>query len=146
MPSTTGRRRPGNCFNKPGFQDIVPYHRVGYSRTVMGRRVSGNGMREEDTPNPQTAHYSTIRWSLWALLAYCMIAVSLTGPALLGQGSIIPEGYLDRDILYKELTEAKLRPFQDATPIVLELGRARAVASGLSHRRIDTWNPWSGAG
>jgi hypothetical protein len=86
------------------------------------------------------------RWSLWALLAYCMIAVSLTCPALLGQGSITPEGYLDKDLLYGELTEAKLRPFQDATPIVLELGRARAVASGLSQRRIDTWNPWSGAG
>jgi hypothetical protein len=109
--------------------------------------MSGNGMsREEDTPNPQTTHYSAIRWSLWALVTYCMIAVSLTCPALLGQGSITPEGYLDKDLLYKELTEAKLRPFQDATPIVLELGRARAVASGLSQRRIDTWNPWSGAG
>jgi hypothetical protein len=86
------------------------------------------------------------RWFLLALLAYCMIAVSLTGPALLGQGSITPEGFLDKDLLYKELTEAKLRPFDDRTPIVLELGRERAVASGLSQRRIDTWNPWSGAG
>src|SRR6516162_10665001 len=86
------------------------------------------------------------RWFLLALLAYCMIAVSLTGPALLGQGTITPEGLLDGDLLYKELTGAKLRPFDDPTPIVLELGRERAVASGLSQRRIDTWNPWSGAG
>ena len=86
------------------------------------------------------------RWFLLALLAYCMIAVSLTGPALLGEGSITPEGLLDRDLLYKKSTEAKLRPFEDETPIVLDLGRERAVASGLPQRRIDTWNPWSGAG
>jgi len=86
------------------------------------------------------------RWFLLALLAYCMIAVSLTGPALFGQGSIIPEGFLDKDLLYKDLTEAKLRPFEDSTPIVLELGRERAVASGLWQQRIDTWNPWSAAG
>ena len=86
------------------------------------------------------------RWLLLALLAYCMIAVSLTGPALLGEGSITPEGLLDRDLLYKKSTEAKLRPFEDETPIVLDLGRERAIASGLPQRRIDTWNPWSGAG
>ena len=86
------------------------------------------------------------RWFFLALLAYCIIVVSLTGRALLGEGSIIPEWLLDRDPLYKESTEAKLRPFEDETPVVLDLGRERAVASGLSQRRIDTWNPWSGAG
>src|SRR4051794_15122234 len=112
-----------------------------------GLSWAGNGMiGEEGTPNPRTMNYSTVRWSLWALFAYCIIAVSLTYPALLGQGSITPEGYLDKDLLYKRSTEAKLRPFEDPTPIVLELGRARAIASGLWHGRIDTWNPWSGAG
>lgn len=53
------------------------------------------------------------RWFLLALLAYCIIVVSLTGRALLGEGSIIPEWLLDRDPLYKESTEAKLRPFED---------------------------------
>lgn len=95
---------------------------------------------------PDGTHLMLTRWFLLALLAYCVIAISLTGPALLGHGSITPEGFLDRDLLYKKSTEAKSRPFEDPTPITLDLGRERAVASGLSRGRIDTWNPWSGAG
>jgi len=87
-----------------------------------------------------------LRWFFVALLTYCAIAVSLTGPALVGLGSITPEGFLDKDFLYKLPTEAALRPFSDPTAIALELGRDRAVASGLKQGRIDTWNPWSAAG
>ena len=87
------------------------------------------------------------RWFLLALLAYCAIAVSLTGPALLGQGSLIPEGFLDKDLLYRHSTErAKLRPFEDPWPVTGELGRERVVAAGLGQGRIDTWNPWIGSG
>ena len=86
------------------------------------------------------------RWLLLALLAYTTISILLTGPALFGQGSLVPEGLLDRDQLFMQSSQAGLRPFGDGSPMVLELGRERAVASGLQHGRIATWNPWSGAG
>ena len=89
---------------------------------------------------------SRTQWLLLALLVYSAMAVSLTAPALVGHGSLIPERFLDQDPLYGPPGRAELRPFGDSTPIVLELGRDRAVASGLREGRLDTWNPWSAAG
>ena len=37
---------------------------------------------------------------LFAAIAYSAIAFSLTGPALFGDGSLMPEAFLDADLLY----------------------------------------------
>lgn len=98
-------------------------------------------------PEPLSYGNMRIPWLLGALFAYCLIAVSLTGPALLGHGSLTPEGFLDRDKLYEQPAgRAALRPFEDPTPVVIEFGRERAVALGAAKGRLDSWNPWSGAG
>ena len=87
------------------------------------------------------------RWLLVSFLVYCAIASLLTGRALIGQSSLIPEAFIDADLLYEQSTgRAKLLPFDDPTPIVTELGRERAVGSGFQHGRLATWNPWSGGG
>ena len=86
-------------------------------------------------------------WVLLAVLIYALIALSLTGPALTGERSLLPEGFLDKDLLYARPDErAVVRPFEDSWPVVSELGRERAVAAGLHEGRFDTWNPWAGAG
>ena len=88
-----------------------------------------------------------LRWFLLALLVYSGIAISLAGPAVVGLTSLTPEGFLDRDALLRPATEpAKLRPFEDPTPVVIELGRERAMALGIQEGRFDSWNPWTGAG
>lgn len=99
---------------------------------------------------PYSARYGggqTARRLLLALAIYVLIAASLTGPAVMGSGSLMPEGFLDRDLLYGRPAErAVLRPYEDAWPVVGDLGREQAVAQGLRQGRLDTWNPWIATG
>jgi len=51
-------------------------------------------------------------WILLALLTYSLIAVSLTAAALTGERSLLPEGFLDQDLLYARPDKrAATRPF-----------------------------------
>ena len=87
------------------------------------------------------------RWLLVSFLVYCAIASLLTGRALIGQSSLIPEAFIDADLLYEQSTgRAKLLPFGDPTPIFSDLGRERAVGAGFQDGRLAAWNPWSGGG
>lgn len=88
------------------------------------------------------------RFDLLALLVYVAIALALTWPALSGSASLIPEGFLDRDLFLgpPAAERAKLRPAEDPAPVVIELGRERAVSAGLRQGRLDTWTPLVGGG
>src|SRR6476661_5873508 len=88
-----------------------------------------------------------LRSLVFAAIAYSAIAFSLTGPALFGNGSLMPEAFLDADLLYGRLGEAAaMRPFEDSWPVAGDLGREQAFAEGLYQGRVDTWNPWAAAG
>ena len=74
-----------------------------------------------------------LRSLLFTVIAYSAIAFSLTGPALFGNGSLMPEGFIDADLLYGHPGEAAaMRPFEDSWPVAGDLGREQAFAEGTA--------------
>jgi len=81
-----------------------------------------------------------------AVGCFAIVAVALTGPALLGKASIGPDSVIDLDPLY-DVTSPPPRPaVDDFTPIHLDLPRDLAFAHGLQSGRLDKWNPLAGCG
>jgi hypothetical protein len=83
---------------------------------------------------------------LTATFLYLLIAVALTGPALLGHASLAPDILLDWDPLYRSGPPPPFPKLLDFTPTVLDLPRDLAFARGLHAGRFDNWNPLSSGG
>ncbi len=79
-------------------------------------------------------------------LCFVLLALALTGPALLGRAALGPETVLDADPLYRTAPAPPLPSFDDWTPIVVDLPRELAVARGVRAGRLDKWNPLMGCG
>jgi hypothetical protein len=77
---------------------------------------------------------------------FTLLALVLTGPALLGRAALGPDAALDADALYASGRRPPPPLFNDFTPICLDLPRDLAFARGLHAGRFDHWNPLSGAG
>jgi hypothetical protein len=77
---------------------------------------------------------------------FTVLALALTGPALLGLAALGPDAALDVDPLYSQGPRPRLPRFNDFTPICLDLPRDLAFARGLHAGRVDHWNPLTGAG
>ncbi|HJQ83110.1 MAG TPA: DUF2079 domain-containing protein, partial [Candidatus Binatia bacterium] len=75
-----------------------------------------------------------------------LLALVLGAPALLGRAALGPDAALDADRLYARGRRPPLPPFNDLTPICLDLPRDLAFARGLAAGRIDHWNPLTGGG
>jgi Bacterial membrane protein YfhO len=83
---------------------------------------------------------------LVATFLYLLIAVALSGPALLGRASLAPDQLLDWDPLYRTGAPPPYPKLLDFTPTVMDLPRDLAFARGLHQGRFDNWNPLSAGG
>jgi hypothetical protein len=87
-----------------------------------------------------------VRHAAVALGCCTLVAVALTGPALLGRAALGPDSVLDTDALYRIGPAPRPPPTSDFTPIYYDLPRDLAVARGFRAGRLDTWNPLVGFG
>jgi len=87
-----------------------------------------------------------VRHAAVALGCCTLVAVALTGPALLGRAALGPDSVLDTDALYRIGPAPPPPPTNDFTPIYYDLPRDLAVARGFRAGRLDTWNPLVGFG
>src|SRR5262249_10571023 len=97
-------------------------------------------------------HHSTGRLNvarhehLIAGLCFSIVAVVLTGPALVGRSALGPESILDWDPLLRTQPVPPFPPAIDCTPILLHFPKDLSFARGLHGGRVDAWNPLAGCG
>lgn len=81
-----------------------------------------------------------------ALACLTLIALVLTGHALIGRGALVPESILDWDPLLRTESIPPMPRFVDFSPTFFHLPKDLAFARGLHAGRIDKWDPLAGAG
>lgn len=81
-----------------------------------------------------------------AFAVFSLVALALTGPALVDRGALGPEAILDRDPLYQTAPEPPMPALRDFTGVVIDYPRDLAFADGLWAGRLDRWNPLVGCG
>ncbi len=85
--------------------------------------------------------------TMTASAGFALLALILTGPALVGRAALGPDIVLDWDPLYRTQQPPPPLPYSsDYTPIVCDHPQGLAFARGLHAGRLDRWNPLSGAG
>src|SRR5262245_47670891 len=84
----------------------------------------------------------------WATATFILLALVLTGPAMMGTAALGPERVLDWDPLYRSQPPPPPPPVlaNELTAVVIDLPRDLALARGFHHGRLDTWNPLAGCG
>ena len=76
-----------------------------------------------------------------ASVAFTLLALALTGPALFGSASLGPENTLDADPLYASGPAPPMPLLNDFSRAHLDLPRDFTFARGLHAGRLDLWNP-----
>jgi hypothetical protein len=75
-----------------------------------------------------------------------LLALILTGPALVGRAALGPDQLLDWDPLHRKAPPPPLPHAMDYSPIALDFPGDLAFAHGLHDGRLDSWNPLVSAG
>lgn len=87
------------------------------------------------------------RENVLALVGLAVVALLLTGPALLGAAALGPEAALDSDPLYQRERNPPPTPlFSDFSALSFHYPHDLAFARGLRAGRLDQWNPLAGTG
>ena len=113
-------------------------------------------------PAPRTAHtrcwdsvYNAslprMRWDkrvqTGAVLLWLLLLPALLAPAIItGKGGLGPEAKFDADAMFGVPSSAQLRPYDDATPYVLEYPHDVYLAQRVRSGHFDLWNPLQGFG
>ena len=82
-----------------------------------------------------------------AVLLWLLLLPALLAPAIVvGNGGLGPEAGFDADALFGLPSSTLLRPYDDATPYVLEYPHDVYLAQRVRSGHFDLWNPLQGFG
>jgi hypothetical protein len=82
-----------------------------------------------------------------AVLLWLLLLPALLAPAIVvGNGGLGPEARFDADALFGLPSSTLLRPYDDATPYVLEYPHDVYLAQRVRSGHFDLWNPLQGFG
>src|SRR5262249_26813525 len=116
--------------------------------TLAGLRLHGTRTRGMDVKRVswRSPVVARLHAPVIAIACIVLLAVILTGPALVGRAALRPDRPLDWDPLYRKGPPPPLPDTIDYSPIVLDYPGDLAFARGLGSGRLDSWNPLVGAG
>ena len=96
-------------------------------------------------PSPSTRDPRSALSTAAAVSCFGLVALCLTGAALVGRGALGPEQLLDRDPLYRHGPLPPEPTTDDASPVMLDYPRDLAFARGLHAGRAGN-DPVNGGG